>query len=370
MGPKLLLLRTTDYFAAVERMILAWALNRRAAGWRVRLIVLSRRANMAAHPFCLAAQAARLSVICLFERGLLDLRPVLTIRREIELWQPNFSHSHDYKSDLILALVGGEKHFASAHGYTDHNKRARLWRVLDRHALRRMQGIVVPSPAVAEELAVSPRRVLVVPNGLDMSAWQEAAGAPLPAVARAWAQQSGPTLLFLGRCSREKGGDFLLPVLARLRDEKVRPALLLAGAGPACADWRALARRLGLAGQVTFAGWIDQPAPLLAAADLLVMPSRREAFGMAALEAAVLGTPLLASRVGGLASLVSENRLGWLLLPDDVDAWSDALRTLLAAPAGVPRLEDAVVSAVAEQFSMEKWLSGMDAAYGAFLEAA
>ena len=366
--PKLLLMRTTDHFAAVERMLLAWAVHRQAMGWQVQVVLLFRQQNEAAHPFITAARAASVPVIPIRERSIWDFRPLMTIRKIFRAWQPDVSHSQDYKSDLFLRLSGRGKRFASAHGYTDHNSRARLWRILDRRALRRMDGIIVPSAAVAADLDMASPRVFVLPNGLDVTMWREAAGTELPAAARPWAQQLGPKWLFLGRCSAEKGGDLLLKALGRLRREGEYPALLLAGDGPACAAWQALARRLGLAEQVTFVGWIDHPAPMLAAADLLLVPSRREAFGMAALEAAVLGTPVLAAGVGGLASLVEENRLG-RVLPADVEAWANALRTLSVTPVGLPRLSPSVVAAVAERFSIESWLSGMDAAYREWLGA-
>jgi len=361
--PKLLLMRTTDYFAAVERMLLAWAVHRQAKGWQVQIVLLFRQQNEATHPFIMAARAASVPVIPIRERSILDFHSLMTIRKIYRAWQPDVSHSQDYKTDLILQLLGRGKRFASVHGYTDHNYRARLWRILDRRALRRMDGIIVPSAAVAADLDMASPPLFILINGLEVTTWREAAKTKWPAAARRWARQPGPKWLFLGRCSVEKGGDLLLKALGRLRREGKHPVLLLAGDGPACGDWQALASGLGLSEQITFAGWIDRPAPLLAAADLLLMPSRREAFGMAALEAAVLGTPVVAAGVGGLVSLVKEYRLGRILPPGDVEAWADALGTLWVAPADLPRLPPAVVAVVAERFSMENWLSGMDAAY-------
>jgi D-inositol-3-phosphate glycosyltransferase len=151
-------------------------------------------------------------------------------------------------------------------------------------------------------------------------------------------------LLWVGRVEPLKGLDSLIEALALLVAQ--RPALrervrvLLVGGEPEerAAAWNSEQRRLdglrqqhGVAPLVRFVGaqpHADLPA-LYAAADLFVMPSHYESFGMAALEALACGTPVVASDVGGLRILIEHGRSGALVPPTDAAALAAQLDTLL-----------------------------------------
>ncbi|MEJ7585810.1 MAG: glycosyltransferase, partial [Acidimicrobiales bacterium] len=143
-----------------------------------------------------------------------------------------------------------------------------------------------------------------------------------------------PVLLFVGRIQPLKGLDVAVAALAGLhRDD----ALLDVVGGPSGADGlaeearvRALADTLGVADRIRFVA--PQPHHLLStyyrAADVCLVPSRSESFGLVALEAAACGTPVVASAVGGLTTLVEPGRTGFLIEgrdPLDFAAATDAL---------------------------------------------
>jgi len=105
--------------------------------------------------------------------------------------------------------------------------------------------------------------------------------------------------------------------------------LLLIGDGPEFGRTRDLVGELGLADHVRFVGVVDEVAPLLAAADLLLLPSETESFGLVALEAMASGVPVVASRVGGIPEVVEHGVSGYLAPVGDVDAMADfSLRIL------------------------------------------
>ncbi|MBX3314428.1 MAG: glycosyltransferase [Actinobacteria bacterium] len=147
-----------------------------------------------------------------------------------------------------------------------------------------------------------------------------------------------PLLLFVGRIQPLKGLDVAVGALAELADQRAR--LVVVG-GPSgeegdaeLARVRALAEALGVAERIT---WVaPQPHHLLStwyrAADVVVVPSRSESFGLVALEAAACGTPVVAAAVGGLRTLVEHGRTGLLVDERDPAAFAEAVTTLLADP--------------------------------------
>jgi len=114
---------------------------------------------------------------------------------------------------------------------------------------------------------------------------------------------------------------------AAARDLEAR--LVLIGDGPDIHRVREEAATLGVSDRVTFLGRQERVEELLASSDVLLLPSLEESFGLAALEAMAAGTPVIASRVGGLPEVVGEGEGGFLYPPEDVRGMADGLRRLL-----------------------------------------
>ncbi len=181
-------------------------------------------------------------------------------------------------------------------------------------------------------------RVTVIPCGVDTALFRPGDAA----VARAaLGLEDGPLALFAGRIAPIKGLDTLLDAMARLAAQGRAPRLLIVGGDtdePVDgheAELRRHAGRLGLDDRVTFVG--AQPQDRLrsyyVAADVTVLPSYYESFGMVALEAMACGSPVIASRVGGLATTVVDGVTGFLVPDGDASALAERLDGVLADPA-------------------------------------
>ncbi len=123
-----------------------------------------------------------------------------------------------------------------------------------------------------------------------------------------------------------------IEVFARVRRQT--PArLLMVGDGPDLSEASRLAKALGVEGDVEFVGVQDQVVPLLSAADVFLLPSAQESFGLAALEAMACEVPVVASRVGGLPEVIEDGVSGFLHPPDDLDGMAlSTLRLLTDEP--------------------------------------
>ena len=123
--------------------------------------------------------------------------------------------------------------------------------------------------------------------------------------------------------------DGLHPRLRRVR-ERDRARLVMCGDGPAREGAERLAREHGLTGDVLFVGQVPNIADYLSVADLLLLPSETESFGLAALEAMACEVPVIATRVGGLTDLVRDGETGYLVGVGDVGAMAERSIDILA----------------------------------------
>ena len=138
--------------------------------------------------------------------------------------------------------------------------------------------------------------------------------------------------------------------------------LVLVGDGPDRDRAEEEVDRAGLRADVRFLGKVDRVAELLRGADLLLLPSEIESFGLAALEAMACGVPVLASRAGGLPEVVVDGETGYLLPPGAVAAFAERAIAVLRDPALHARLR-AAAAAHALAFSAERVVPRYEALY-------
>jgi L-malate glycosyltransferase len=139
--------------------------------------------------------------------------------------------------------------------------------------------------------------------------------------------------------------------------------LVMVGDGPDRVAAEEEVRRLGLQGSVFFLGRIDQVAPLLASADLFLLPSESESFGLSALEALASGVPVVASRAGGIPEVVREGETGSLCAVGDVDGMARAAVTILGDADGWQRMSDLAAADSRERFSRDDVVAQYEALY-------
>lgn len=203
---------------------------------------------------------------------------------------------------------------------------ARALAVSEFRALAATRGVVVTSPATAD--------VLVASYGVARSAVAAVMpGTSAAPIARGSATGGPVHLLAVASLVERKGYDVLMAALAALAHLPWRltcvgsPLLQPATAAAIVADVRAR----GLETRVTFAGEMDQSALDIAydAADVFVLPTRYEGYGLVVAEAIARGLPVVSTRTGGIPDLVGDEA-GRLLEPGDVGGWIDTLAAVLA----------------------------------------
>lgn len=197
-------------------------------------------------------------------------------------------------------------------------------------ALRQADAIVCQSDAMRDDLTAllgTRTPMQVIGNPVDVAAAQRAAAA------RSEELPGAPALVAVGRLAAQKGHDLLLRALAVVRATHPGVHLTIVGDGPDRAALEQLARSLGLAQSVTFAGFVAEPLPLVAAADLFVLCSRYEGFPNAVLEALAIGTPVAITDCPGASAKILRAGMNGEISPtiDEAGFAAATLRALRAS---------------------------------------
>jgi N-acetyl-alpha-D-glucosaminyl L-malate synthase BshA len=174
------------------------------------------------------------------------------------------------------------------------------------------------------ELGVT-REIRVIPNFVDCQLHRRR---NVPQIRAEFAPRGEKLVIHVSNFRPVKRVDAVIDVFARVRP-RVSSRLLMVGDGPQLSEAARLARSLGIAEDVLFLGEQDQVVPLLSAADVFLLPSEQESFGLAALEAMACEVPVVTSRVGGLPEVVTHGLDGFLHELDDLDGMAESTRRLM-----------------------------------------
>ncbi len=188
-------------------------------------------------------------------------------------------------------------------------------------------------------------------------------GLPMPDLAPTPLSFSPPTLLMIGRLTKEKGFKTAIRAFTLLKSSAAR--LLIAGSGDERSSLEQLVSHLGLESSVEFIGALDKsevPA-LINRATLVIVPSYFESFGLVALEAMQMGRPVIASNVGGLSEIILHEETGLLIPPHNPSALSVAIRFLLEHPEMAIAMGIKGRKRAIETFTLEQNVQRYEAAY-------
>jgi glycogen(starch) synthase len=281
--------------------------------------------------------------------------------RLVAQWRPDVIHAHDWlvaQTAHTLHEVTGSPVVVTVHA-TEHGRQQgwltdpvpRAIHSAERWLCREAAAVITCSRFMAAQVSelfqLDPDHIRVIGNGVDLEPATEShshletapggaaglefasGGAAGGTPARTYPGQ--PLLVFAGRLVHEKGLQELIKALPLLREELPGVRLVVAGAGQQLADQQDRAARYGVSDLIDWVGFLGptELAGLLAAADLVVVPSLYEPFGMVALA----GTPVAVSDTGGLAELVEPGRTGLRFAPESPAAIAAAVRQLVADPA-------------------------------------
>lgn len=219
------------------------------------------------------------------------------------------------------ALIGRETNIPSVN--LARSAYPRLIPFLYRRLYPTFNSVVCQSQDMLDDMVqnfcLPPERAAIIRNPVDMDGIRKQA-----ANGEHGLPQGKINLLAAGKFMHQKGFDLLLQAFAKADDERLHLTIL--GDGPDRAALEALASELGIVQRVSMPGFVSNPYPWMAAADMFVLSSRFEGFPNVVLEAQTCGTPALAFACpGGLNEIILEGENGWAVPAEDVAALAAAM---------------------------------------------
>ncbi|HYE73815.1 MAG TPA: glycosyltransferase family 4 protein [Blastocatellia bacterium] len=288
--------------------------------------------------FVRAARQAGFQVDVIHERFRYDPRAISELRCVIKKRAPHIVHTCHIKSHFLLRLSGMHRRqpwAAFHHGYTTTDLKMRVYNQLDRWSLRAADRIVTVCHAFARELqqiGIASERISVLHNAISPDYGQNIQAEERQALRDSLGlAEDERMILSIGRLSHEKGHADLIRAFAHLRNShpEIKARLVIAGKGREQKRLHHLATTLGVNGQVTLIGQIDNVPVHYAAADLFVLPSLSEGSPNALLEAMAVGLPIVATAVGGIPEMVSHEKQALLTSSRKPQAMAEAIFRLL-----------------------------------------
>jgi glycosyltransferase involved in cell wall biosynthesis len=310
-----LLIPGLDHIAGAERQVVLLALGLRKRGWRVSVIALSGNGGPAAAELT----AAGISFLSLeMRKGLADPRGWIRLRRWLLREAPEVVHAHLPHAAWIARW---SRLAAPVRVLIDtlHSTSTGTWgrRAGYRYSRWLPERVTAVGSAVADAYLgadmVSSRRLIIVPNGVDIETWHPNSEAG-QVLRRAQSLEGGFLWLAAGRLDPVKDYPTLLQALART---PIEARLVIAGRGPLESDLRCMAQALGIGSRVRFLGFVPDVLPWMQAADGFVQSSLWEGLPVSLLEAGACALPTVATNVPGTREVIADRRTGWLAPPSN-----------------------------------------------------
>ncbi len=280
-------------------------------------------------------------------RNVAPLRDLLTPRELVHIIRQkryDLVHTHCSKAGAVgrlAAMICGVPAVHTPHGHIFYgyfgHLPTHLFVMVERWLARRTTALISLTDAETRESlerGIGRRgQYATVPSGVPLATFRDID----PASGAAFRQAHGISAnaivaASIGRLVPVKGYDVLLDGFGRASEPCPDLHLVIAGDGEERGTLVRDAAHRGLSERVHFAGHLDDVRPVLSAADLFVLASRNEGMGRAIIEAMAAGLPVLATRTGGIPTLIEDTRTGILVSPEDAQGLGDELIRLVESP--------------------------------------
>jgi N-acetyl-alpha-D-glucosaminyl L-malate synthase BshA len=325
------------------------------------------------------------------------------IKEGIKVLRLNVKHKHDPKHFFELRRIIKEEKIDLLHAHvwnpascryafsaassrkipivtTEHDpfKLSLIKNIFKKNSLKKTKTVVTVSAAnqkVLKELYPEFKgKFVVIPNGIDTT-WWHSQFLRFTDLDRKkikeelfLANENSLIIISVAELHERKGLKYLIEAIPEVSAKFPNIKLVIVGEGPERNELEKLVKKLGIENHVTLTGRQKEIPKLLKCADIFVLPSRREAFGLVILEAMITGLPVIASATGGIPEIITDKKTGILVEPKNSAEISAALIDLIAHPEKRQKLSAAGEKLVHEKFEAKKMAEEYEKIYEEYLK--
>ena len=307
-----------------------------------------------------------------------DVRALAQLTRLLRAERHHIVHTHTSKAGFLgrwaarragVPIIVHTPHGNIFDGYFNPLT-TRVYVAMERRAARWTDRIIeLTAGGVEQSLARGIGRreqYAVVHSGIDLSPYNVARDQRLQTRAELKIESTQFSIGGVGRLEPVKGFTYFVRAAQRVAAQAPEARFVLAGTGSEVAALRREAA--GLGDRFQFLGYRDDVPAIMAALDVLVVPSLNEGMGRVILEAGAAGVPAVATRVGGIPDVVREGATGLLVPPGDVEALAEALLLLVRAPDDARRLGEAACKLIVPEYGLDSMVRRIEGLYESLLE--
>lgn len=290
------------------------------------------------------------------KRGKVSRHLIRDLARALKEMQADIVHTHLFTADIWGTLAAHTLSLPTV--VTEHNVnreygflRTLIKRWFGRHSDRYVACSETVKNYMLDTYAIT-KSIAVIPNGIQIASF---AKSPVMRDGEPW------RLAIVGRLVEQKGHAIALRALAQLKD--IQWELQIVGEGPLQSRLQELATELYISDRVSFSSFTNDIVGIFSTTDVVLVPSLWEGLGVVAREAMAAGRLVVASETGGLEESVTSGENGWLVLPQNVFAWTERLKHCFDHPEENLVLARAAKEFAREHFAMEKMVDEYNKVY-------
>jgi glycosyltransferase involved in cell wall biosynthesis len=362
--------------AGSEKHLLVLLRGLDKAKYQVKLVLLVER-DKPLDDYVRRLEEGGVQVKRVLIRGDIDPFLVWRLYRLLREGNHDLVHTHLVHADLYgtsAAKLAGVSIIVSTKHNDNAFRRHPFYAFLDRLASRFADKIIVISDHLkrffVEIERLDPRKMTRIYYGLDV-AWVESQSSktarPISIQEELGIPSDIPLAGIIARLNPQKGHTYLVTAFAKVVESLPEARLLIVGDGNLIGGLERQTRELRITRRVTFTGWRDDIPRIMAALNLLILPSLWEGFGLVLLEAMMMGKPIVASRVSAIPEIVVDGVTGLLVPPRDPEALAEAILALLQDKEQAEAMGQAGRERVEGYFSVERMVQQTEALYEALI---
>ena len=302
-----------------------------------------------------------------------DAIAVKKLKRVISSLRPDILHIHGNKTALVGRYAIRDMDIpaviVTVHNFLifqDSNFIMRgLAAMVERRLERYTDKLITVSSSLKRSLieieGISSEKLVTIPNGIDVESWK-AEGRKKTLKTKLGLKEDDLLIASVGRFVPFKGHKILLEAAKIACEKRAELKVAIAGDGPLREELIALVDKLGLGEKVFFLGFVDDTRELFFDADMFVLPSLKEPFGIVVLEAMAASLPVIATRAGGVPDIIDQDE-GILVEPGDPKELADNIIALAGDKGKRALIAEKALKKVTREFSAEKMVSRTEKVY-------